>query len=179
MIFHSGTITGVSWKNLDEADTKFSINTYVRVLGLPRESKGEQTVMIVKIFPISELNEIPNHLLEVTYIMLKARNMKDGGNTSGGAQVAAGGGGASTSNFGKPDATNGSNESAVNGLDAEHAAIFNIIRSKNDDESGIERSAIKQLAPERLTLKIDHILDFLSNEGHIYTTCSDDYFKTT
>lgn len=161
---------------------KVPVNTYVRVLGLPRENKGEQTVMIVKMFPISELNEIPNHLLEVTYIMLKARNMKDG-NASAGFQGTVGAGNSYASNA-TNDGGAGANGStmdngAPNGLDNDHAMIFNIIRTKNDDESGIERSEIKQRAPNNLKHRIDTILEFLSNEGHIYTTCSDDYFKTT
>lgn len=145
--------------------------------------------MIVKMFPITELNEIPNHLLEVTYIMLKARSMKEG-NTSG-SQVAAGGGvdnsgNASSSNFAPNEtgttAANGSTtdeNDPAHGLTPDKAMIYYIIKAKNDDDNGIERSQIKVQASDNVRPHVDSILEFLSSEGHVYTTCSEDYFKAT
>lgn len=63
------------------------------------------------------------------------------------------------------------------GLTKEQSIIFNIIQAKNDSENGIERNAIKAHVPKNID--VDNIISFLTNEGHIYTTLTDNHFKTT
>ena len=48
------------------------------------------------------------------------------------------------------------------------------------DEAGIDRDTIFNQAKKTMTKnEMDNALDFLSSEGHIYSTIDEDHFKTT
>ena len=48
------------------------------------------------------------------------------------------------------------------------------------DEAGIDRDTIFNQAKKSMTKnEMDNALDFLSSEGHIYSTIDEDHFKTT
>ncbi|XP_046820857.1 uncharacterized protein LOC124425080 isoform X2 [Vespa crabro] len=66
-----------------------------------------------------------------------------------------------------------------NNMDPNQSAIFNIILAGCDTDCGIGRAIIKECAPHHLKSQVDTILEFLINEGHIYTTLTNDHFKTT
>lgn len=65
------------------------------------------------------------------------------------------------------------------GMTTEQAIVFKIIQAENETECGIERNEIKSRVPERILDKVDKIIHFLTSEGHIYTTRTDDHFKAT
>lgn len=65
------------------------------------------------------------------------------------------------------------------GMTTEQAIVFKIIQAENETECGIERNDIKARVPERILLEVDQIIHFLTSEGHIYTTRTDDHFKAT
>lgn len=105
------------------------------------------------------LNELTNHLLEVTYIILKSQKMLNKQNKK-----------SNTDNAFMID------DNFIE-LTKEQSIIFNIIQAKNDSENGIERNVIKTCVPK--SIDVDNIIDFLINEGHIYSTLTDNHFKTT
>lgn len=105
------------------------------------------------------LNELTNHLLEVTYAILKSQKMLNKQNKKSNIDNAF----MLDDNF--------------IGLTEKQSIIFNIIQAENDSENGIERNAIKARVPKNID--VDNIIDFLTNEGHIYTTLTDNHFKTT
>ena len=48
------------------------------------------------------------------------------------------------------------------------------------DETGLDRDSIfNQLRMKMSRVEMDNALDFLSSEGHIYSTIEEDHFKTT
>ncbi|XP_033343145.1 replication protein A 32 kDa subunit-like [Bombus vosnesenskii] len=162
----TGTITALKWLEMDKktSDTTMQINTYVRVVGFLREQTDKRHILILRMWPLQTLNELINHILEVTYVTLKARMMAKDVTTLEKEQ----------------DNKNDLNgEAAYYGMSEAQTLVYKIIHAQNDTESGIERDKIKEKVPNSLSGQVDEILDFLSSEGHIYTTSSDDYFKTT
>merc|ERR1711972_162760 len=57
--------------------------------------------------------------------------------------------------------------------------VYGLIR-QSMDEAGIDRDTIFNQAKKSMTKnEMDNALDFLSSEGHIYSTIDEDHFKTT
>ncbi|XP_043260224.1 replication protein A 32 kDa subunit [Colletes gigas] len=162
----TGTITTLKWL---EADKKASgllmeTNIYVNIIGLLREQNEKRHLLILKLKPLVNLNELTTHLLEVTYFMLKAEAMVK--NESGSNQ--------------KTDTNQGSSDDNLYyGMSKDQTLVYRIIQAQNATESGIERCDIKTQVPRKMLTEVDGILDFLVSEGHIYTTSTDDHFKTT
>lgn len=136
----------------------------MQVYGHIREQNQRKYVLILKMWSLTNLNELTNHLLEVTYVTLKAEKMfniqkkrlePDGMN----------------------DVTMADNN--VSGLTKEQVIVFKLIQAENGNENGIERDVLRTRVSANLLPYLDDILDFLISEGHIYTTLTDDHFKTT
>lgn len=161
----TGSITAFRWLESGKTNVTpvFKLNTYVRVYGYLREQNSKKHVLILKMWPLTDLNELINHLLEVTYVMLKAEKS---GNTSH-----------EDSNIMQTDdiMTNDN----LSGLTKEQTLVFKIIQAENGSDNGIERHILKSRVPKNILSTIDDIIDFLTSEGHIYTTLTDDHFKTT
>nr|XP_050853999.1 replication protein A 32 kDa subunit-like isoform X1 [Vespula vulgaris] len=162
----TGVITTVRWLEVNKTipEPTLEINTYVRVYGLLRDQNGVKQVFIVRILPLEDLNELTNHLLEVTYTTVKAEQLFKANNTPA---------------FSVNVDDNSMFNNDCTGMTSEQAIVFKIIQAKNDTECGIERNDIKALVPERILQDVDQIIHFLTSEGHIYTTRTDDHFKAT
>ncbi|XP_078043224.1 uncharacterized protein LOC144473319 [Augochlora pura] len=65
-------------------------------------------------------------------------------------------------------------------LDTEQSLVLSVIKAEDKtDDTGIHRSVLIQKVPQYIVSRLDAILDFLSGEGHIYTTLNNEYFKAT
>ncbi|XP_035726768.1 replication protein A 32 kDa subunit-like [Vespa mandarinia] len=162
----TGTITTLRWLEVNRStpEPTLEINTYVRIYGLLRDQNGVKQVFIVRILPLEDLNELTNHLLEVTYATLKAEQIFKANNTH-------------TVSVNVDDNSMFNND--CTGMSTEQAIVFKIIQAENETECGIERNDIKARVPERILHDVDQIIHFLTSEGHIYTTRTDDHFKAT
>ena len=135
--------------------------------------------MAFKVGVISSQAEYDAHLLEVVYAKLKLRQlnqringqigMSDGMSQSmmgGGLTVQGGGGGAVRAggqSFGNKN----------------YDLVYGVIK-QSMDEAGCNRDIVFNQAKKTMSKSdMDNALDFLSSEGHIYSTIDEDHFKTT
>ncbi|XP_017790960.1 PREDICTED: replication protein A 32 kDa subunit [Habropoda laboriosa] len=164
----TGTITALKWLEAERkpSDHTVQINTYIRIIGLLREQNDKRHILILRMFPMQDLNELTNHILEVTYTALKAEAMAKTNKEL-----------ENNPNVKVHEVPN--EDSPYYGMTGDQTLVYKIIHAENDSESGIERSGIKAQVPKRILSEIDNILDFLVSEGHIYTTSTDNHFKTT
>ncbi|XP_058807707.1 replication protein A 32 kDa subunit-like [Phymastichus coffea] len=151
----TGTLKGLKWLEGDnvEYDCPVKPRSYCRVHGLIRDQAGEPYVLVIHIQPMQHLNELLVHLAEVTLITLQGESSQ---NTPVQNSVAI--------------------DNGNSGLNPHQQMVLDIIQN-GDPEYGAERNAIKKQVPPIVAPKVDEILDFLSSEGHIYTTKTDDFFK--
>lgn len=134
------------------------INTYVRIHGLTREQSNQRQVLILRIHPLEDLNELTCHFMEVMYFILKSNKPVEENMPQQAIKY----------------------ENTMSGMTMQQIKILEIIRSANDAECGIEKSNILAQVPKPITPQVvDDILEFLLSEGHIYTTSSEDVFKAT
>lgn len=186
----TGTIDCVQWLESDNEDDDGSRaalmeNTYCRLAGSVRSHQGKRNLMIFKIAPVTDLNLITTHILQVMHSQLKLENIskmqKDGG--MGGGGMSMGGGGMSHSLVGAGNFDGGSGGggsfSGMSGLTGQQNMVYQVINQVKD-EQGVSRDQIYGSLMGKVNRgQVDEQLEFLSSEGHIYSTIDDDHFRTT
>lgn len=146
-------------KNPAESNGCTQINTYVRVYGLLRTQNNQRHVLILRMHPLEDLNELTCHFMEVIHFILKANKPAEESTL--------------------PTTNSLMIDNTMSGMSSEQMAVLEVVRSANEAECGIEKRDILAKIPKHIISRIDEILDFLLCEGHIYTTSSEDFFKAT
>lgn len=140
-------------------------NTYVRVCGHVRSIGGKRVVAAFRMTPIMDMNELTYHTLEIVYSHLMLNKLS--GSTSGEGML-------STPSEQYVDNSAG----MVSGLSSTQNKVHMLIRGNNSEQGADIDSVCHQLrgVPEKA---IRDAIEFLSSEGHIYSTIDEDHFKAT
>lgn len=161
-------------ESLQEAERTQAMreNTYVRVCGHVRSIGGKRTVAAFRLAPIMDMNELTYHTLEVVYSHLMFKKLSGGGGGGGGSYD----GGMQTSSEQNYDSNMGSG--MVSGLSSVQNQVHMLIRSNNTEQGANIDHVCQQLrgVPEKA---IRDAIEFLSSEGHIYSTIDEDHYKAT
>jgi len=172
--------------------TMLSEGTYGRIVGALRSMKGSKYLIIFKAFPVTDLNEITMHLLEVIQNgqkLLKLRTAEEakaagGGATTGGmsntfsnSMIATNLGGP-TGNGTGGGSTNGGG-GGLPGFTSNQNLVHGIISSARGEEGIHREDVIKQIKGRIPMKELLDILEFLSNEGHVFSTVDDDHYSAT
>nr|XP_028598584.1 replication protein A 32 kDa subunit isoform X3 [Podarcis muralis] len=145
--------------------------TYVKVLGHLRSFQNKKSLVAFKILPLEDMNEFTTHLLEVVnaHMILRKGNMPMSMKMPQPVGLMGMG---NTSSYG------GNGALPVSGLTAHQTQILNLIKSSTSAEGISLQDLQSQLRSINLpTLK--KAVEFLSSEGHIYSTIDDEHFKST
>ncbi|XP_066573514.1 replication protein A 32 kDa subunit [Amia ocellicauda] len=167
------------WVDTDEAGRENIVvppGTYVKVCGHLRSFQGKTSVVAFKVRPLEDMNELISHMLEVVHAHMqlsKAQTMMvtDAMNQSlvptSSNIIATMGGGYS-----------GASDAAMNGLTPHQSQVLNLIKACADQQGvGIQDLKLRLKAMSLATIK--QAVEFLSNEGHIYSTIDEDHFRAT
>jgi len=172
----SGRVEIVQWVDEGTAGTEHNEGEDVKVVGSVRTQGEKKHVMAFKISPVTSSAEKDAHLLQVVYSKLKMRQLQN--------VINGGVGGTSTTGL--------SNSMMGGGLGVQPAQaagqsfghkhydlVYGIIKGSME-EQGVNRDHINvQVKSKMSKQEMDNSLDFLSSEGHIYSTIDEDHFKTT
>lgn len=176
---HTGRIEAHYWlEDGDDADRMspdIMINNYAKVYGSLRSQGGTKTMMIFRLINIKDPNEISTHMLEVMNTRFKAEDYSKQTSAFFGDQHG-------TSSIGgvqdqKQRAMD--TDSASSGLDPKNRAVFEAIRTYENQEQGISRKEIYNRFNKIDRKEMDSMLDFLTSEGHIYSSVDSDHFLST
>ena len=160
---------------------EFSEGSQIKVVGAIRTAQDKKHVMAFKIDSVSCQAEYDAHKLEVVYSHLKLRQLQaklNGqiGLSDGSMSQSMLGGGLGLSSAAAGYVSSSSNQSFGN---KNYDTVYGLIR-QTMDEAGIDRDAIYDQAKGGMSrTELDAALEFLSSEGHIYSTIDEDHFKTT
>lgn len=159
-------------ENMVSAQAQFIENQYVRVYGIVKSLQGQKYVQAFKILPINELNEITYHILNCmnTSISLASKSNCDASNDHQSVP--------SISNPLKNVNLNGNQEKTTGGLSGICMQISNVIKQSKTHE-GLHIRDICAYFQNLSEAKVRETLDFLSTEGHVYSTIDDEHFKST
>ncbi|XP_041932393.1 replication protein A 32 kDa subunit-like isoform X1 [Alosa sapidissima] len=136
--------------------------TYVKIIGRLRSFENHRSVVGLHIRRLQDLNEITSHILEVTQAHMAYGNppLHKTNNTS-------------ISYIGTEQHQSVKN---VEGFSPAQNEVFKLIKSY-PDPSGISLKILSNCVTPQYLFNIKNCLQFLTNEGHIYTTVDDDHFK--
>ncbi|XP_022231663.1 replication protein A 32 kDa subunit [Drosophila obscura] len=167
---HSGRIDAHYW--LEEGDAlkapEVMLNNYVKVYGTTRSQAGQKTLMVFKLLPVLDPNEVCTHLLEALNARYKAEDYQNKGDSAGSGAMATQ----------SHDFTASQSTAIVSGLDSKQQAVFQAIKS-NMSEEGINRKELKSKFSHISDSELNNILDFMISEGHIYSSIDADHFICT
>jgi len=152
--------------------------TYVKVSGNLRSFQNIKSVVAFSVRPLEDMNEITSHMLEVVQAHMalsKPQNTSSGGGgvmNSSSVSVSRPGNNSNTGGY------SGANDMANNGLNPNQNQVLSLIHACHDAE-GISLQELKQRLGGMSMPVIRQAVEFLSNEGHIFSTIDEDHYKST
>lgn len=175
------------WVDTEDPSVDSSVippNTYVKVSGNLRSFQNNRSLVAFSVRPLEDMNEITSHMLEVVqaHMLLSKPQAMVGGGGGGGVNSNAtpisrpGMGGMSSA--GMTGGYSGANAMANNGLSANQNQVLSLIKSCPEPQ-GISIQELKQRLSGMNVTVIRQVVDFLSNEGHIFSTIDEDHFRST
>ncbi len=148
--------------------------SFARVVGSIRSQQDKKYVMVFRIAAVECEEEVDAHALEILHAKLKIKEMLEKENAAIGANA---GGGLANSMVGVGAGGNSGNSSSFG--NAKHDSVYKMVAGCNREE-GMSREELAQALSSRMSkADVDQALEFLSDEGHIYSTTDEDHFKTT
>lgn len=150
-------------------------NSYARVNGVARKVQGQTFLLGINLRPVTDLNELTKHLLEVVHTKFMLTQEEKKGGAANSSMNNYGGAMAHSTPF--QGANMDSNIGIDSGLPKEQAMILKIIN--NSSEPG---GCSKQFLQQSLKLPppvLNKALVDLCDEGHIYTTTDDEHYRGT
>eukprot|EP00088_Acartia_fossae_P049494 TRINITY_DN5453_c0_g1_i1.p1 TRINITY_DN5453_c0_g1~~TRINITY_DN5453_c0_g1_i1.p1 ORF type:complete len:263 (+),score=100.36 TRINITY_DN5453_c0_g1_i1:12-800(+) len=176
----TGGLEVVQWIEEGAAEPEFSQGAYIKAHGAIRTQGEKKHLMAFRIMEAPSQEEKDCHALQVVYSHLKLKqiNAKMSGqgsmDTSGLSNSMMGSG--LGSNFGGGSMMSSSSASFGN---KNYDTVYNLIK-QTVDEHGINTSTIFSSVQGKMSKQeMDGAIEFLSNEGHIYSTIDDEHFKST
>jgi replication factor A2 len=143
---------------------QFMENQYVKVFGIIKSLANEKIVQSFRIIPINELNQVTHHMLECMSASIHYAQGGESGDMNMDQQMG------NENPLKKSGGTGGLNDC--------HTAISELVK-QSTSESGIHLKDICNYLKSFPESKIKQALDFLSTEGHIYTTIDDEHYKSS
>ncbi|XP_067386851.1 replication protein A 32 kDa subunit isoform X2 [Emydura macquarii macquarii] len=160
------------WVDTDEAGSETVVppGTYVKVAGHLRSFQNKKSLVAFKITPLEDMNEFTTHILEIVnaHMILRKSLMAPSKMPQSLGSFGMGG----MASYG------GSSSMPVNGLTAHQSQVLNLIKSCSDPE-GMSLKELKSQLHNINMSTIKQAVEFLSSEGHIYSTVDDDHYKST
>lgn len=154
--------------------------TYVKVSGNLRSFQNHRSVVAFSVRPLEDMNEITSHMLEVVQAHMALGKPQSTMGTGGGmssnvtsvSRPGMASGAAVTGSYA------GATDMVNNGLSGNQNQVLSLIRGC-PDQQGISIQDLKQRLSGMSMNIIKQAVEFLSNEGHIFSTIDEDHFKST
>ncbi|KRT83199.1 hypothetical protein AMK59_3278 [Oryctes borbonicus] len=173
---HTGSMPCIWWLDAETGTTPnlpaVKEGCYLRLYGSLRTHDGVRSIMVMRMFPIDNINEVTTHLLEVIHARLEAENMSKDVST----KVKHGNPGSELANtmafMGNDD------KNFDSGFTPIQQKVYNILKPVVTDR-GLNINTILSQFAQGQHKDVRAALEFLMNEGHAYSTIDNDHFKVT
>ncbi|CAG9854388.1 unnamed protein product [Phyllotreta striolata] len=174
---HTGEMKAVLWLSIENGEIENMPNVvegkYAEIFGTYKYKDDERVVMILKMTPVKDCNVITNHLLRAIHNRFwceaESNNMlTDIKINNPGAQLVT------SMNLVDDNMATGS---SVDGLSDIQKKVKKIL-STDTTVLGMSRDVLYTHFNANQRPLINKALEFLCNEGHIYTTHDADHFRT-
>ena len=142
----------------------------MRITGKMKSLNDNRNLQTMNCRKITDFNEVAFHFLDAMYASSRFTSEKgaDVGVATGNAPAA----------YAMP--TSGNNTETAGSLQDQLLTIYNNPSGPASGDSGIELSEVVKLLGEKYTFDaVREAVEFLSNEGHVYSTISDEHHRST
>jgi len=180
----TGSVTIKHWRSVDNDDenqmeeeegSAFEEGKEVKVFGQIRSFQKVFTLNALKIRPVEDANEITVHMLECIKYKLMRQKKASGSMNGHGASNSS-----MFSNRGGENLKMNGSMDGSNGMDAVQNQVWQMIENCSASSSeGISVDDIRSTLKGLSMPQIRKAVEFLSNEGHIYSTVDDNHYKST
>eukprot|EP00727_Mastigamoeba_balamuthi_P014386 m51a1_g9572 hypothetical protein (291) ;mRNA; f:924986-926228 len=172
----TGSVDCLWWIETTDAEytreqrAKWTVGSYLRVYGNPRYFNQQRSIVVSRVQPVTDCNEITFHFLQCISVHLAA--------TRGVPMSVDGGAGAQTT--AAPQYTQQATAPAqsIQLPSNVHHMVLDLVKQSTSEDGASVASIIAQLETVATVPQIKDALNFLTNEGHIYTTTDEEHFKT-
>ncbi|KAJ8290202.1 hypothetical protein GJAV_G00009880 [Gymnothorax javanicus] len=167
------------WVDVEDTSVESTVippGSYVKVSGNLRSFQNHRSVVAFSIRLVEDMNEVTSHMLEVVraHMMLsKPQGMVSGGGMNSSMMPVSRPGGSGTGS-----GYSGANDMSANGLSPIQNQVLSLIRSCPDAQ-GIHVQDLKQRLSGMSIAVIRKAVDFLCNEGHVFSTIDEDHYRST
>lgn len=176
---HTGRMEAHFWLD-DEGGKapKITQNAYARIIGTSRKVGDQNVIVIYHAEEVENINEVTTHRLEILFARFKAEQLSKGGGLMKDTGSKLGGMSSTSGNTNEPMETNAA--TTYHGLAGKDNLIYQAIsvNSMANNGSGFSRTELYATFPKLPNIEVDNSIDYLIQEGHIYSTVSSDNFKT-
>ncbi|KAH8048907.1 hypothetical protein JL720_15759 [Aureococcus anophagefferens] len=173
----TGMLECTMWVNQEEAGAtveeraeKMVNGSYVCVIGGLKEYNGKLNVSAYDVRPIEDFNEITHHYLEAIY---RTRSRRTRSRPAAAAPPPASAFGAFNPSGGRVSA-DAMDTSGDGGMTADQTKVFNFYTTEGTGDEGCNVNSVASSLAMDLN-QVKHIVEFLSSEGHLYSTIDDDH----
>lgn len=151
--------------------------SYVRVVGKIRNFQNQKQIVAFDVRPVKDHNEVTYHLLNSIHVHLKHTTQQPVDTAAPGDTQAFGYGAA-------PAPQHTTSSGGLVGGDSDLSEIqklvMNIIEQRGSGEMGCNFGDVKSELGSRFSeQQLRDSIEFLSSEGHLYSTIDEDHFKAT
>uniref|UniRef100_UPI00358F0707 replication protein A 32 kDa subunit isoform X2 n=1 Tax=Myxine glutinosa TaxID=7769 RepID=UPI00358F0707 len=161
------------WVDVDDMGNEGTVippSTYVMVVGHLRSFQNKKSLVAFKIRPLENINEITTHILEVVQNHMAISKPAGQANTTANTNLTL------QSNTGP--AVGSMMGDSCNGLQPQQSQVLSVIRTAKG-QSGMSLADVKSRLGGMNPASIQKAIEFLSNEGHIYSTIDEQHYRST
>lgn len=162
------------WVDTDEGGGENIVvppGNYVKVSCHLRSFQNKKSLVAFNVRPLEDMNELTSHMLEVVHAQMLLNK----------PQPMIGDGGMNRS-LSVPGNTgsgySGAEDGGMNGLTPQQSQVLNLIKTCKEVQ-GISIQDIKIRLKGMNALAVKQAVEFLGNEGHIYSTVDEDHYRST
>lgn len=175
------------WTDADSGDmhadkrSLISEMSYVRVVGKIRNFQSQKQIVAFDVRPVKDFNEVTYHLIHSIQVHLAHTTQLPAAVPSANANAGFGYGAAPAAAHQTPAASSGGGMGASdNGLNDIQKLVMNVIEQHGSGEMGCKFGDVKTELGSRFDeQQLRNAIEFLSSEGHLYSTIDEDHFKAT
>ncbi|XP_016342370.1 replication protein A 32 kDa subunit-like [Sinocyclocheilus anshuiensis] len=138
------------------------------------DTENNRSLVAFSVRVLEDMNEVTSHMLEVVNAHVQQSKPQKTMGGGGGMNVMP-----SMSSIGSTGSYSGAGMMLVNvSLSVNQNQVLSLIKSCHEPQ-GISMQDLKQKLSSMSVTVIRQIVDFLSNEGHIFSTIDEDHFRST
>jgi len=163
---HSGGLLEIKWWH-DDSTEPLKPLTYIKVIGQVKIFGGKAHVVAHHVSKMQSLNELIAHAIECVHASLLIRKQGE----TGGMNMTSNNNTLGSSGYQTPQTSTTSN-----GFTPVQNAVLNLLKTVTTMAGYSVTEICKQLR-QFSENQVKQALEFLSGEGHIYSTTDDDHFR--